>query len=240
MGEDSNREFKQVEFSGSRVKSPSRNDFADEIAAFANSRGGELWCGTTDRGEMQEQDISREQLVALDALLVEVSTDFIKPAIRIRTEHNQTEDGKRFLIVEIPEGETQHDSPGGSYVRVEGSKKKMTSEERLRLAQQRGQSRFLSFDESIVLQTGFATLDESLWKPMLSVKNATQPSSALSKLGLVALDQTGKLAATVAGVLLCTRNPEQWLPNACITAVRYRVSIYRSRIRLICKDRTRF
>ena len=222
LGEDSNREFNQVEFSGSRVKSPSRNELADEIAAFANSRGGELWCGITDQGEMQEQDISREQIVALDALLVEVSTDSIKPAARIRTEHKQTVDGKRFLIAEIPEGEAQHDSPGGSYLRVGGSKKKLTSEERLRLAQQRGQSRFLSFDESIVLQTGFATLDESLWKPMLSVKNATQPSSALSKLGLIALDQTGNPAATVAGVLLCTRNPEQWLPNACITAVRYR------------------
>ncbi len=28
--------------------------------------------------------------------------------------------------------------------------------------------------------------------------------------------------ATVAGVLLCTRNPNQWLPNAGITATRYR------------------
>ena len=28
--------------------------------------------------------------------------------------------------------------------------------------------------------------------------------------------------ATVAGVLLSTRNPERWFPNACVTAVRYR------------------
>ena len=125
LGEDSNREFNQVEFSGSRVKSPSRNELADEIAAFANSRGGELWCGITDKGEMQEQDISREQIVALDALLVEVSTDSIKPAARIRTEHKQTVDGKRFLIAEIPEGEAQHDSPGGSYLRVGGIKEKI-------------------------------------------------------------------------------------------------------------------
>ena len=26
----------------------------------------------------------------------------------------------------------------------------------------------------------------------------------------------------MAGVLLCTRNPKQWLPNACIMATRYR------------------
>ena len=34
--------------------------------------------------------------------------------------------------------------------------------------------------------------------------------------------KTGLLRATVAGVLLCSPSPEQWLPNACITATYYR------------------
>ena len=42
------------------------------------------------------------------------------------------------------------------------------------------------------------------------------------KLALLATDEAGISRATVAGVLLCTRNPEQWLPNTCITATRYR------------------
>ncbi len=41
-------------------------------------------------------------------------------------------------------------------------------------------------------------------------------------MALLAPDEAGISRATVAGVLLCTRNPEQWLPNACITATRYR------------------
>jgi len=45
---------------------------------------------------------------------------------------------------------------------------------------------------------------------------------ALEKLALLAVDEAGIPRATVAGVLLCTRNPERWLPNACITATRYR------------------
>ena len=220
LGEDSHWEFKQIEFSGNRPKSPSRDDLADEIAAFANANGGVLVCGVTDKGEVQ--DMSSEQLVELDSFLVEVSSDSIKPAVRIRTQHKQLPDGKRLLLVDVPEGDSQYDSPGGSYVRVGGSKRKITTDERLRLAQRRGQARFLSFDEQTVPNTGFRTLDELLWKPLLSAEGAADPESALRKLALLSPDEAGIPRATVAGVLLCTRNPEQWFPNACITATRYR------------------
>ncbi|MDE2725143.1 MAG: ATP-binding protein, partial [Gemmatimonadota bacterium] len=114
LGEDSHWEFKQIAFSGTRPTSPRRDDLADEIAAFANANGGMLLCGVTDAGEIQ--GLSREQIVALDSVLVEVSSDAIKPAVRINTYHREL-DGKRLLLVEVPQGESQHDSPGGSYVR---------------------------------------------------------------------------------------------------------------------------
>lgn len=192
---------------------------ADEIAAFANADGGMLLCGVTDAGEVQ--GMSREQIVELDSVMVEVSSDAIKPAVRIRTRHRQL-DGKRLLLVEVPAGESLYESPGGSYVRVGGTKRKMNSDERLRLAQRQGQARFRSFDEQPLPNTGFRTLDESLWKPLLTAEGAAHPESALGKLALLAPDQAGIPRSTVAGVLLCTRNPEQHLPNACITATRYR------------------
>ena len=218
LGEDSNWEFKAIEFADNVPRSPRRDDFADEMAAFANADGGVLLCGVTDDGEVQ--GMSRERIVALDSFLVEISTDSITPAVRIRTYHKQLDD-RRLLVVEVPEGDTQHESPGGSYVRVGGTKRSMTSDERLRLAQRRGQARFHSYDEQTVPGTGFETLDEPLWKPLLSAEGAAEPESALVKLALLANDDAGILRATVAGVLLCTRNPEQWLPNAGITATRY-------------------
>ena len=220
LGEDSSWEFKQVEFAGNRPASPRRDDLADEIAAFANASGGVLLCGVTDDGEAQ--DMSREQFAELDRLLVEASTDSIRPSVRIRTYHKQLPEGKRLLLVDIPEGDSQHDSPGGSYIRVGGSKRKMGSGERLRLAQRRGQARFLWFDKQPAPDTGFGTLDEALWKPLLSAEGRADPEAALTKSALLAIDEAGALRATVAGVLLCARNPEQWFPNACITATRYR------------------
>lgn len=218
LGEDSSWEFKQIAFSGDRPKSPSRSDLADEIAAFANANGGTLLCGVTDEGQIQ--GMSRRQIANLDAQLVEVSSDSIRPEVRIHTRHMLVR-GKRLLLVKIPPGETQHDSPGGSYLRVGGSKRKMTSEERLRLAQRRGQARFRSFDEQIVPDTGFGTLDKALWRPLLSSEGAANPRQALEKLALTASDDLGVARATVAGLLLCTHNPENWLPNACIVATRY-------------------
>ena len=220
LGEDSGWEFKQIEFSGNRPQSPRRDDIADEIAAFANSDGGVLLCGVTDRGAVQ--GMTRAQMDAMERFVVDLCTDAIKPPVRPAILRRELEAGKPFLVVAVARGEAQHDSPGGSYYRVGSSKSRMTSDERLRLAQRRGQTRFLWFDKQTVPETGFGTLDEALWKPLLSAQGAADPALALEKMGLLARGVTGAVEATVAGLLLCSQAPEAWLPNAAITATHYR------------------
>lgn len=48
LGEDSFLEYKEARFSGKRVTEPSRNSLADELASFANSRGGVFVLGVRD------------------------------------------------------------------------------------------------------------------------------------------------------------------------------------------------
>ncbi len=220
LGEDSHWEFKQVEFPGDRPKGPSRGDWADEISAFANGAGGVVLAGVADDGTVI--GMSKAQIINLDAFLVEVSTDTIKPPVRIRTFHKKMPDGKRVLLVEIPRSDFVHEGPGGYHIRVGATKRLMASDERLRLEQRRSQSRFLWFDEQPVPETGFGTLAEGLWRQLLSAEGAAEPEAALVKQALLGVDEAGILRATVAGVLLCTPNPEQWLASACITATRYR------------------
>ena len=220
LGEDKFWEFKQIEFRGDKPSRPRRNDWADEIAAFANADGGGILCGIADDGT--PQDLTRAQIVALDSFLVEICTDAVRPPVRPDLRHVALPSGERILLLQIPRGESQHDSPGGSYVRVGASKRMMTHDERLRLAQRRGQARSHWFDEQIVPNTGPETLKESLWKPLLSTEGAMNPDSALRKMALLAFDEAGILRATVAGVLFCAQNPEQWLPTAGIMATRYR------------------
>lgn len=220
LGEDSGWEFKEIRFSGNRPVAPKRKVWADAIAALANASGGALLCGVTDEGEVQ--GMSREQMAALDAMLIEVSTDIVKPPVRIETHHRALPDGKSVLVLEVAEGVQLHESPGGHLVRVGGSKKKMSSDESLRLAQRRSQARYLWFDKQPVPDTGFNTLEEQLWKPLLSAEGRADPERALGQMALLANDSRNVPRATVAGVLLCASSPETMLPQACISATCYK------------------
>ena len=220
LGEDSHWEFKDIVFAGNVPKEPRRAELADELAAFANTDGGVILCGVTDSGDVH--GMSRDQMDTLEGFLTEICSDTIKPPIRPTILRKEIGEGKPFLLIEVTQGYALHDSPGGSFHRVGSSKRQMTSDDRMRLAQRRGQARFLWFDKQPVPGTGFGSLDESLWKPLLSPEGATAPELALDKMGILTTDENGTTRATVAGVLLCAPSPEEWLPNACISATCYR------------------
>ena len=219
LGEDAHREFKRIVFSDNRPKEPRPDDLADEIAAFANADGGVLLCGVSDNGEVQ--DMTREQLDNLVSSLTEICCDRIKPPVYPTIERRETEDGKLLVMVTIKAGDAMHQSPGGAYLRVGDSKRQMR-DEKFRLAHQRAQSRFVSFDEQPVRGTGFGSLDKELWKLLISAQGASDPQLSLLKMGLLTKDEKGVLRASIAGVLLCSATPEQWLPHAYIVATHYR------------------
>ena len=173
-------------------RSPRRDDWADEIAAFANTNGGVLLCGVTDAGDVQ--GMSREQMDRLERLISEICSDSISPPVRANIFRRETSEGKPLLMVEVPEGDTLHESSRGSFVRVGSTRRRMTGDERLRLAQRRGQARFLWFDKQTVPGTGFGTLDEALWKPLLSAEGAATPEPALERIALLANDEAGDSA----------------------------------------------
>ena len=219
LGEDSQWEFKRVEFRGNRPTSPRRDDLADELGAFGNADGGIMLCGVSDDGTIQ--GLSREQMAALDHLLVEVSTDALEPPLRIDVHHKEL-DGRAFVLVAVPRGEALHERSGQAFIRVGATKRRLSREEGLRLAQNRTQNRYLWFDKQIVPETGFETLSERLWEPLLSVAAAADPRRGLLNLRLLARDETGVDRATVAGILLCADSPQDWLSQATIVATHYR------------------
>ena len=220
LGEDARWEFKEVAFRGNRLAGPSPDALADELAAFANGRGGVLLLGVTDSGDVQ--GMTRPQLDELERIVVDVCRNKIKPSIEADIRRHLIEPDRPVLTVDVEAGYAQHESPGGAYRRIGSSKQRMSPDDRLRLAQQRSQARFLWFDKQAVPGTGFRTLDESLWKPLLDAEGRLDPRRGLTKLALLTSEAEEAAEATVAGVLLCSRAPEQWLPNACITATHYR------------------
>ena len=232
LGEDSRLELKSVLLSGNAVKGPKRPDFADELAALANSRGGTLVLGVDDKTR-SVQGIPLNSLDAVEGWVREICNDSIEPALDadiLRVELGK-EDGSLVAVLRVDVGRSlfAHRSPGGYFRRIGSSKREMTQEALARLFQERSQSRVIRFDESIVPGTAPSDLQYLLTQRFLRESaltpfpaNSPEDSEvALRKLRIVAEDPDGKPRLTLAGTLLCTQDPQQWLPHAYIQAVSY-------------------
>ena len=138
LGEDARWEFKEVAFRGNRLAGPSPNALADELAAFANGRGGVLLLGVTDSGDVQ--GMMQPQLDELERIVVDVCRNKIKPSIEADIRRHLIEPDRPVLTVDVEAGYAQHESPGGAYRRIGSSKERMSPDDRLRLAQQRSQA----------------------------------------------------------------------------------------------------
>ena len=169
--------------------------------------------------------MNREQMDALETFVGEVCSDSIRPPLAFVTQRLALPDGSFVLVVEVEQSALVHKSPGGYLARQGSAKREMSSEALNRLFQQRGRSGQLGPDEVIVAGTGSNTLDETLADRFLSSR-ATEPTTVqLTKLGLVREDDSRVLRATVAGVLLCTTRPDEYIRGALIEAVRYRGTV---------------
>ena len=224
LGEDSFLELKEVRIAGKRVTAPHRDSLADELAAFSNAKGGVCVLGV--------DDVSREILgIPLEKL--DLVTDFVRqtcldlvtppliPVIERLSLPTGTGDELAVLKVEIGRSLWVHRSPGGYMHRVGDEKREMAPDFLARLFQQRSQARIIRFDEQPVPNAILADLSEPLWQRFATARTRDNRDELLPKLGMASIDGD-TLRPSVAGILLATDDPRQWLPNAFIQAVAYR------------------
>ena len=224
LGEDSTLEFKSVRLSGGRVAAPERDDFADELAAMANARGGTILLGVDDT-----RAVSGIPLAGLDAVegwAREICNDSVQPALAadiLKMELEDAEGRPRAVIrVEVPHSRSVHKSPGGYFRRIGSSRRKTAPDVLARLFEDRGGGRHVRFDESVVPGAARTDLHYTLTRRFAVGDAGEAPESSLEtlrKLRIVAGDDGEGL--TVSGVLLCTEEPQRWLPHACVQAVAY-------------------
>ena len=226
LGEDSGLELKRIVLAGDRVTGPRRDDFADELAALANARGGTVVLGVDD-ATREVYGIPLDSLDVVERWLHEVCNDSLKPPLDAdiyRLELNGADGRPAPVIrVDVPRSLFVHKSSGGYFRRLGSAKREMPVEILARLIQERSQSRMIRFDESPVPRTGPADLDYALTRRFLSADAAETgvTHEAARKLGLLVDEDEDAARLTLAGVLMCTREPQRWLPHACIQAVSY-------------------
>ena len=226
LGEGSSLEFKSVVVAGKGVKEPSRRSFADELAAFANTGGGTIVLGV-DGKTRQVVGIPLGELGVVEGWVRGICNDSVATALDADIYKLELEgmDGRVVPVIriEIPRSLFVHQSPGGYYRRLGSSKRKMAPEVLARLFQERSQSRIIRFDETVVPGTTPGDLDYALTRRFLreDLTDDGVTESAARKLRVVADDDRDAPRLTLAGILLCTREPQRWLPHAYVQAVSY-------------------
>ena len=236
LGEDSSLELKSVRFRQGRIEGPAKERVADELAAFANGRGGTLVLGVDDQTR-QVEGIPIADLDALERWVSEICNDVIKPALDadiLKLELEGTEGRlEPVLRVDVERSLFVHKSPGGYFRRIGSSKREVSPDALARLFQERSQSRMIRFDESVVPGTSRDDLDYALTHRFLSAEivagedpgrgpgGAVSVDDALRKLRILVPRPDDPPGLTLGAVLMCTRQPQRWLPHAYIQAVSY-------------------
>ena len=223
LGEDSTLELKRVLIAGNTVTGPKRDDFADEMAAMANSKGGTLVLGVADKSR-EVLGIPLHRLDLVETWVRQICNDSIKPPVDAEThklELPDTDGGLRSVIeVFVPRSLFVHESPGGYFRRIGSSKRRLPPEVLARLLQERSQSRIIRFDETPIPGSTPDDLDSRLVGRFLAPE-VEVTETGLRKLRLVADDEDHVARITVSGALLCSPSPTNWMPHAYVQAVSY-------------------
>lgn len=172
-----------------------------------------------------------EHLDAVETWLRDICRDSITPDLDVDILKMELPNAEGTLMpifrVDVHRSLYVHESPGGYYRRIGSSKTRMGPEHLARLMQERSQIRTIRFDESVVPRTRPEDMHYSLTDRFLEgdVEDVPEtPEEALQllrKMRIVADDDAGDARLTLAGALLCTPEPQQWLPHAYIQAVSY-------------------
>ena len=126
---------------------------------------------------------------------------------------------KPVIYIEIDKSLFVHNSNGKYFHRVNESKKEIAPDFLGRLMMQRSQARMIWFDEQTVPRSSEEDLDKDLAARFL---RGDQPTAIqLRKLKLLVQDDEGSTRLSVAGALMATNEPQQWVPDAYIQAVCY-------------------
>ena len=225
LGEDATIEFKR--------ELPHRNSLADEIAAFANAKGGVILIGVDNDGEIT--GIGRQELNDAEETVVEICQDSIDPIVLIFTEKLRIDD-KNLLKIEVPRSLFVHKTSNGYFTRQGSSKREMPTEQLARLFQTRSQARIIAFDEQFVPNTHEDTLRKEFYQRFITDGATEDETEDLLLKRRLLVKEGEQNRASVAGILMCHEKPDDYLYNSFIQAVYYNSKEKDANYQLDAKD----
>jgi len=209
-GEDSAHLFKE--------NFTSIDNLAVEISAFANTDGGKIIIGVSDKGKLT--GLSQEDIHRLNQWTSNATTNKSDKSIYVKTEILVCDD-KRLMIIHVPRGSNKPYAVNrvDVWVKSGADKRRAPIEEVLRLAQTSG----LHFADELEIDAGIADFDKSFFQRRYQKyykekieKLGTPLEQLLTNLKLFKNDKL-----TLAGLLLFGKNPERLRPQFAIKATHF-------------------
>ena len=206
-------------------------DIGSTISAFANGAGGLIVCGLSERDgfiPVEGFDAARIQ-----DMLATWCGERMTPPVRAIIDARQFE-GKAVVTAYIPEMRPK-DKPCyvsasgrymGSYIRMADGDCRLSPYEVDRFMDEHEQPRY---DARVVGDASLADLDPQLVTGVLARERAVHPrnfahlddETALTKLRVLAKDETGVLRPTLAGLVVLGAYPQEFFPRLCVVFARY-------------------
>lgn len=198
-----------------------RSDTAGELIAFANTSGGHLLVGVTDDGQI----VGVSDPDAVMNTLANISRDNCRPALYPVIERVDIDSVPVIAVrVEKLAGPPYENNGGQCYVRAGASKQLASPQQRARMLQQSG---LYHFDETPVAGTTLADVDHEAFQKYFE-KISRQPIAAAGISIELLLERTRVATTveetqrlTVAGLLVFGREPQRFMPQSRIAAVRF-------------------
>lgn len=211
-GEDSFTEFKR--------EIGDNDKFANELIAFANTEGGQVFVGVDDDGTI----VGIEDLQRTEERIVNIGRDKSVPPMDLLIEKVDV-NGKKVIVVHVPQrsGRPYENQRRQCYIRV-GSTKRL-ADERACLLEAAG---LFHFEETPVPRTGAADLDEKAFDEYYRriyeapLNEAEVPLiRILENMRFAVQDLTGATRLSVAGLLLFGQRPQDYLFHSRVSVVRW-------------------
>ena len=212
MGETTTVQFK-LEFTTPK-------QIAEELVAFANTRGGVIVFGAEDKtGKLV--GLTYEQLQYTSRELGNAANDHVRPVIYIETETLKHE-GRAYLLAYVKRGEFKpyKDLSGNIWVKQGADKRRVTENVEIRRLLQ--QSRQYQVDEEGVDGSSENDIDTKALDAYFTktfgkrIDEFNMPAKTVLKNAHIT-DELGRL--TVAGLMYFAKEPQLFRPQHCIKAV---------------------
>lgn len=213
LGEDSTHQF----------KGDVRNvdSLASEMAAFANSEGGEIFIGVADDGSMP--GLSREDVLRINQLISNAASQHVRSPLVVQTENVPVAQGRVVIILTVPKGidKPYFDKGGAIWLKSGSDKRRINSKEELRRL---FQITHQFHADELPTKAGADKLDKLRFRDFLrDVYKLEYPDTPAD---LMRLLQNMNLATdcgtlNLAGVLMFAERPEWIVPQFLVKAIRY-------------------